>query len=474
METSTESLKAFAIIVVMIVLSGCQDTREQLDGDGLIVLEGATLIDGTGSALRPNSVVVIQGTKFLRVGQVGDFTYPPGAKVLDVAGKWIVPGFVDTHAHMPAPEDQGAVLKTLVAFGITTARNPGGEPSDLALRERIARGRVIGPRLVTAGNIIDEPGGIFSGAPWVTEVSTEKEVRAEVRRQIGEGVDLIKVYRGMHPALVHAAIDEAHPLGRPVVGHLRDTTWGEAAGFGIDGFAHFGIFGTPWELVPEKDRAAVKNACQECDDGEGFRKLRATVSPASENTIRWARLLASHHVSVEPNLVLLQAVIWGDDSKTLEILEPQYAPASWHDGQWFDAVPHPYRAPCTDEWAEEAQATYPLFEQLVMSLHREGVVLTVGTDLMNPWMTPGVSYHRELELLLAAGLKPADVLVAATSAGASALGLDAEVGTVRQGKTADLVVLDSNPLVQIRNTRSIESVFLRGAQLHPSDLLARH
>jgi len=473
MKWSRESLRAFAIIVMLFVLSSCQGTREKLEGDGLIVLEGATLIDGTGSALRPNSVVVLQGTRILRVGQVGDFTYPPGSRVLDVAGKWIVPGFVDTHAHMPAPEDQAAVLKTLVAFGITTVRNPGGEPSALALRDRIARGRVIASRLVTAGNIIDEPGGIFSGAPWVTEVSTEKEVRAEVRRQIGESVDLIKVYRGMAPALVQAAVDESHRLGRPVLGHLGSTTWSEAADFGIDGFAHFGIFGTPWELVPEKDQAAVRHACQECDNGEGFRKLRATVSAASENTLSWARLLASRRVTVEPNLVLLQAVFWGDDPKTLEMMEPQYAPASWHDGRWFDAIPHPYRAPCTSEWAEEAQATYPLFEQLVLVLQKEGVILTIGTDLMNPWMTPGVSYHRELELLSAAGIKPADVLVAATSAGATALGLDAEVGTVRQGMAADLVVLGSNPLTQIRNTRTIESVFLRGAQFRPSDLLAR-
>jgi len=178
-------------------------------------------------------------------------------------------------------------------------------------------------------------------------------------------------------------------------------------------------------------------------------------------------------VTVEPNLVLLRAVLWGDDTKSLEELEPQYAPANWRDGAWFDAMPHPYRAPCTSEWAEEAQATYPLFEQLVSVLQEEGVVLTVGTDLMNPWMTPGVSYHRELELLVAAGIDPAVVIVAATKAGATALGLNAEVGTVQQGMQADLVVLSSNPLAEIRNTRTIESVFLRGAQFRPSDLLVR-
>lgn len=456
---------------MLIALGSCQSAREQLEGDGLIVLEGATLIDGTGSTPRPRTVVVIDGAKILRVGPMGAFAYPPDATLLDVSEKWIVPGFIDTHAHMPEPEDQEEVLRTLLAFGITSVRSPGAVPSAVTLRDQVDRGEVLGPRIVTAGNLIDAPGGIFTGAPWVTEVSTEQEVRAEVQRQVADGVDLIKVYRGLPAALVQAAVDEAHYLGRPVLGHLGSTTWGEAARMGIDGVSHFGIFGTPWELVPEKDQAAVRHACQECDNGEGFRRLRAAVSAFGENTHQWARILASHHVTVEPNLVLLKAVLWGDDASALEVLEPQYAPASWRDGTWFDAVPHPYRAPCTSEWAEEAQATYPLFEQLVSVLHEEGVVLTVGSDLMNPWMTPGVSYHRELELLMAAGIVPAEILVAATKAGAAALGLETEVGTVEQGMRANLVVLRSNPLAEIRNTRTIESIFLHGVQYRPSDLL---
>ena len=112
-------------------------------------------------------------------------------------------------------------------------------------------------------------------------------------------------------------------------------------------------------------------------------------------------------MTVDPNLVLLRAVLWGDDSGFLEAMEPRYAPDGWRDGMWFDAVPHPYAAPCTPDWASEARATYAVFEQLVLALHEEGAVLTVGSDLMNPWMTPGVSYHRELELLVAAGMEPA-------------------------------------------------------------------
>ena len=463
-------LRTVAAIAVLATLGSCQSATERLEGDGLIVLEGATLIDGTGSAPRPGTVVVVQGSKILRVGPMGSFAYPPDTKVLDVSDKWIVPGFVDTHAHMPAPEDQAVVLKTLVAFGITSVRNPGAVPSAVELRARIERGEIVGPRLVTAGNLIDAPGGIFSGDPGATEVRTEQEVRAEIQRQVADGVDLIKLYRGLPPALVKAAVDEAHRLGRPVLGHLGNTTWSEAARLGIDGVSHFGIFGTPWELVPEEDRAGVQRVCRERDSSAGFLRLRSTVSAAAEETHEWARLLASKQVSVEPNLVLLRAVLWGNDAEVLETMEPQYAPASWRGGFWFDAMPHPYSGASKSEWVEEAQATYPLFEQLVSVLHDEGVVLTVGSDLMNPWMTPGVSYHRELELFAAASIEPADVLVAATRAGAEALGLEEETGTVEQGKVADLVILGSNPIAEIRNTRTIESIFLRGVQYLPSDL----
>lgn len=463
--------RRFVFIGLLLALASCHSGREQLHGDHLTVLKGATVIDGTGSPSRANSVVVLQGAKILRVGDAGQFAYPRSAKMIDVRSKWIVPGFIDSHAHMPEPQDQEAVLKTLLAFGITTVRNPGAEPSAVALRDRLARGELLGPRLVTAGNLIDAPGGIFSGTPSVTEVSSKQEARAEVRRQVAEGVDLIKVYRGLPPTLVQAVIDESHRLERPVLGHLGSTTWGEAARMGIDGVSHFGTFGTPWELVPEADQLAVRHTCQECDEGEGFRILRAVLFPQGDAATVWARLLASQHVSVEPNLVLLHSVFWSADSTALAALEPEYAPLSWRDGTWFDAVPHPYA--CPTAWSDEAQKTYSLFEQLVALLHQEGVVLTVGTDLMNPWMTPGVAYHREMEFLAAAGIDPASVLISATQNGAIALGLESEVGVIRQGMAADLVVLGMDPLVAISNTRAIERVFLHGVELDPNALLVR-
>lgn len=456
---------AFAVLAA----GACAVPVERLEGPGLTIIEGATLIDGTGAEPVGNSLVAVRGGRIERIAAAGRLAYPTDATVIDAHGRFLIPGLIDTHAHMPDPPDQESVLGALLAFGITAVRSPAGDPdTGVLLRGRLERGELAGPRLVTAGRLIDGPGGIFAG--WAAEPETEEQIREEVRRQAGEKVDLVKLYRLLPPALVKAAIDEAHAHGLKVAGHLGATAWGEAADDGIDSLAHFGIYGTPWELAPERSWQAIRRACDECGapgDEEGFRTLRATASPSGPEAAALARKLAEHHVTVEPNLVLLRAVLWGDDKETLESMEPERAPESWGE-DWQLAFPHPYLAPCTEAWAREAKATYPFFVQLLDTLRKNGVTLTVGTDMMNPWMTPGVSYHKEMELLAQAGFPPAEILRAATRNGALALGIEGESGTIAEGRSADLVVLRADPLADIRNTRSIERVMLRGRFVPPA------
>jgi imidazolonepropionase-like amidohydrolase len=119
----------------------------------------------------------------------------------------------------------------------------------------------------------------------------------------------------------------------------------------------------------------------------------------------------------------------------------------------------------------EAKRAFPLMVRVIGEFHRRGVLLTAGTDYMNPWMTPGVAFHRELELLVSAGIPPLDVLRIATRNGAEALGILRDVGTIEAGKRADLVVLSADPLNSISNTRKIERVFLKGRPYEPRQLL---
>ena len=289
-----------------------------------------------------------------------------------------------------------------------------------------------------------------------------------MRRQAAESVDYIKLYKGIGPELAKAAIDEAHSLGLRVLGHLGDTTWSQASSFGIDGIVHSGIYGTPWELASESRWESIRLAINKGNNPEeeaGFQTLRESVAADGSEAAIWARYLAEQRTPVEPNLVLLQAVIWGNDGSVLEALEPDYAPPSWQEDSWKYGFPHPYSAARTAEWMREARNTYPLFEQLAVLLYRHGAILTVGTDMMNPWMTPGVAFHREMQLLFEAGLSPVEVLVAATKNGAIAMRIEDQVGTIEEGKIANIVVLSADPTVDITNTRHIESVYLRGKNL---------
>jgi len=451
------------LVCVALATASCAEPVERLEGSGLTIIEGATLIDGTGAAPFTGSLVAVRGDRIERIASEGTLAYPPDAKIIDGRGRFLAPGFIDTHAHMPDPPDQQEVLGAFLTFGITSVRSPAGDPeTGVLLRARLERGGIAGPRLLTADRLIDGAGGIFSG--WAAEPKSEEEAREEVRRQAAEKVDVVKLYRLLPPPLVKAAIEEAHAHGLRVVGHLGATTWGEAAEDGIDSLAHFGIYGTPWELAPPSSWPSIRRACDECSkegDEEGFRTLRSEASSTGAEAVALARTLAAKGITVEPNLVLLRAVLWGDDRQVLASMEPERAPKSWGE-DWQLAVPHPYLAPCTEAWAREARATYPFFLELLDTFRTNGVILTVGTDMMNPWMTPGVSYHKEMELLAEAGFSTSEILRAATRNGAVALGIEGDTGTIEEGKSADLVLLRANPLDDIRNSRSIEMVMYRG------------
>jgi imidazolonepropionase-like amidohydrolase len=176
--------------------------------------------------------------------------------------------------------------------------------------------------------------------------------------------------------------------------------------------------------------------------------------------------LAQRRVALDPNLVLAEAIAWGDDAATFARLETQ-----------LDAIPHafphPYSATWTTAQRQAARAAFPKFLEAIRIFHEHGVLLTAGTDLQNPWMTPGVSFHRELELLVQAGIPAADVLRIASRNGAESLGVVDETGTIEVGKAADLVILDADPVADIANTRAIRLVVLRGRILQPTDLLSR-
>lgn len=463
-------LSAYAFLI------SCSNQSEQMESsigqaDGKVwVLRGATMIDGTGAAPCKNTVITIQGERIAKVAEGTDNSYPQDATILDLAGCYVLPGFIDTHVHLaPDPTAQHQTLSTLLAFGITTVRNANAVPeAGIKLREKIATGEVLGPRMLTAGRFIDFPleGRHNPGTAWV---KTEKETRKEVKRQVKSGVDFIKLQGGLPSNLVRAAIDEAHVHGIKVIGHLRSTSWTQAATAGIDGLCHSGLNGPLRELVRRQQRDGFFDE-QFKRTPEQIRRLREAINLNSPEFNNLIATLLKNRVEVNPTLIRTEVVWWGDDLDLLKKLEPEYTAGYWGWGRTW-AARHPYSRKLSYESLNEFKAMFPTVLEMVCTFHKRGVLLTAGTDVGNPWITPGVSFHHELELLVKAGVSCLDVLCIATRNGAQALGILNEVGTIDEGKVADLVVLTENPLDDILNSRKIELVIKSGRRLQPRSLI---
>ena len=423
-------------------------------------LRGGTIIDMTGRAPYEADIEIREG----RIQAIGrKLPVPAGARVLDATGKFILPGFTDMHAHVAFLRTDAyssydrvtseRVLKMLLAYGITTVRNPAAPAVDgVRLRDDVERGRIVGPRILTAGESLN-------GKPF----STETEIRNEVDRQAAAGVNYIKVYANSKPEQTAAAIDEAHKHGLKVIGHLQNTDWPTAAAEGIDFVTH-GVCWSANALPPEKRAAYLAEEKQ-----VGSMKARifwlesVNVNGAEIGTV--IASLKQHHISDDPTLIAYKTKFVPSEEyqgKQNVSLAPVAMQESWKEGGF------------TSDWTPADYArmrrAWPKMLQIIDRYYREGVLLTTGSDLPNSWVVPGASLHQEMELLSEAGIPTEAVLAIATRNAALALGLEREIGTVEVGKRADLVVLEANPLSDIHNTERIQYVFSAGKLFTPESL----
>lgn len=470
--------KKWFIILVFIItlfLISCSTQTEKIEGNNLLVLKGTHLIDGTGTGIQSNTEIVLKDDKIFRIGNVGDFSYPESAQILDLKDCFVIPGFINVHFHIVRRAIEEA-LKTSLAFGVTTIRDPGalaGLDFNINLKNKLLSGEIIGPRFLTAGPLINAP-SIYDSMLVVME--TKEEIRQEVRNQIEQGADFIKVFIHLPPDLVAAAIDEAHSHNKKVIGHLGVTNWTQAAKMGIDVLCHFHFLGPVWELTPESRLSEFKNLYYPSPYNElyiskfrAWRELVDLEGPQMEGLIS---ALKENTVFVTPTFVAVEVQVWGDNPDTRELYEPDFAPKVIAD-YWRKQAKHPNTSDWSSEYFEEFRAAWPMATEIIRILHEKGIPLSAGTDHILAWITPGAAFHRELELMVKAGIPELDVLTIATRNGAANLGILDKTGTIEEGKLADLIILSKNPILDIKNTRSIETVIKQGQVFKPKDLLKR-
>jgi len=408
------------------------------------------LIDPASGRTVRDAVIIVAGGKILWTGPAREARLPDGFRTVDFGTKTVIPGLIDSHGHLFG----GLVTRhttcdllgpLYLAAGVTTVRSPGSmEPEgDMGFRNRVDSGRYLGPRVFHSGPYIE---GDPVTVAWMNPVRTPEEVRLKIESWIRAGATSVKVYANLKGDLLRTAIEFGHLHGVKVIGHLGAATWREAILMGIDEIFH-GILELP-EVTPAgasvKDRnrwlASVDLDRPEIKD---LLRLAAESGVILTPTAVIAEPLdpVRHHLEEERRFLTAEA--WAK-------LEERRAESSSADGPGVMAK----------------------VRRFIRMAYDAGCLLSTGTDQVGFALLPGFALWREMEVFAEAGLPPMDVLRAATVNGARAIGRSDLLGALEAGKLADFVVLDGDPLEDIRRIRAVHRVVKGGVLFEPESVLA--
>lgn len=413
---------------------------------GPVVIRRAALFDPVEKQLRPAMTVVIEGNRITTVGNEGEVTVPAGAREIDARGRTLLPGLWDMHAHA-SPVDGPLNL----AAGVTSIRDLANDTDELtALTARWDGGQAIGPRVVRAG-FIDGPGP-FAG-PTKALVSTPEQARDWVDRYADLGAVQIKVYSSLDTALVKVIVERAHARGLRVSGHIPNgMAAAQAVAAGFDEIQHANmlllnfIAGDSVDTrTPERFRAVGRHGADVAIEADSVRAFIA--------------MLAARGIEVDPTLATFEDMFLGRPRAMAPgdaIMAPRL-PAQVRRGLLAGGLPAP------GDLDQKHRAAYATMLRLVKALHDAGVPLLAGTDC-----TAGFCLHRELELYSEAGIPNADVLRIATLGAATVAGQADRLGSIAPGKLADLVLVDGNPVADIRAIRRVSLVMKDGILYDPA------
>src|ERR1041384_1052549 len=384
----------------------------------VIAIVGATLIDGTGGPVVSDSVVVVRGERIVAIGKRDAIKVPAGAEVFDAKGLTLVPGLIDSHFHIDGDDPLPALY---LSPGVTSVGDPGRwiEAYDVA---RHASAPV--PRLFWFGPHLDSPPPAYPTDSYI--VRDPEETRLAVNRFVDDGASAIKVYFRLPLALIRVAIETAHARRVPVMGHLEIVDARDAIRAGIDGIEHATSFGTA--LLPLRDAEKYRQAVLANNDArrEGRYQVWNAINLNTPQAAALFKLIVDRGLVVSP---------------TLAVFERQRG-----DKDTTDVHVHAFQQ----------------MEAFVGLANKGGAKIVVGSHSDVPHAKRGWAYQRELELLVESGLTPMQALVAGTLENARYFRIDDRLGSIEQGKQADLILVEGDPLKDISKMRRIKRVMLNG------------
>jgi Amidohydrolase family len=402
-----------------------------------IVFANVTVVDVEAGVLRPNQTVIVEGVRIAAADDAAKVPIPRTARVIDGKGKFLIPGLWDMHVHeFPEPH----IPELFLANGITGIRDMYDDaPKIRELKKAIQEHRQTGPRVVASGPVLN---GVFEKNAQVV-VRTPEQARQAVRQQVKDGVDFIKIYNGLSREAFYAIAEESKRSNVTFVGHTPDSvTTVEAAAAGQRSIEHLdGVL-----LDSASNSAALRQAHRFIPD----RGVLQSFDPdrAKQLFATYVRYGTWHC----PTLSVYRADVLMNDPAAAKDPNFRLFPAIW--------LPKPSPKKSRDEALDRA-VEQKMMEVTAM-MFRAGVRLLAGTDTGYPFVLPGFGLHDELELMVSAGVPDSAVLRIATLAPAQFLGRNGELGSVKRGKLADLVLLGADPLKSIANTRLVRAVVADG------------
>jgi imidazolonepropionase-like amidohydrolase len=470
--------RAFSSVTVALILTlgVAMAGRGSAQAIPTLAITNVTVIDGTDATPAIANVIVREGL----VRRVTTAAAPDGAIVVDGTGKFLIPGLWDMHVHLatrPEPElAEKTMMPMFLSHGIVGVRDMGGPLERvLDLRDRVERGDLAGPRVITPGPFVD---GAGEAGPMFRRALTARDAAVAVNELAAAGVDFIKVQAGLNPDVYGAVINAARPKGLQVVGHVPMSMTVEqciAAGQRSiehvspalvgDGMLLFSLSSRSAELLEElraieASRGTVPAEAIAAREAELRRLLVSTYDPARARVL--GRSLRGKPVWIVPTLVwsrTLRPTARTEDGTTLPwALVPAPTKARWM------ARRTQYLATVSEADLKAAADVAAVASRAIGDLHAAGASILAGTDTFDAFVLPGASLHEELRLLVQAGLTPLQALRAATSDAAAFRGAARTEGTIALGRRADLVLLAANPLQDITNLARVERVWIAGKE----------
>ncbi len=420
----------------------------------VIALTHVKIFDGTGAAPTDDQTIVISGGKISWMGAAAQAQIPAGAQLMDLTGYTVMPGMVGMHEHMFYPaggqynELTATAPRLYLACGVTTARTAGSlDPyTDLNMKTMIDDGRAIGPKMNVTGPYLEGPPGT---GVQMHQLSGPDEARDLVNYWATLGAGSFKAYMHITRAELSAAIAAAHQHNTKLTGHLCSIGFKEAAALGIDNLEHGLVVDTEFNSGKTPDTCPAQN-----DTFATIAKMDVE-GPEIQNTIRD---LIAHHVAITSTLPVFEGFV------------PNRPPMQWMARPLEALLPEEriaYLEGRSRTAANAANTPWNTLLQTEMKFERAfvkaGGVLMAGVDPTGAGGDlPGFGDQREVELLVEAGFTPAEAIHIATANGAEFLGLSGKVGTLAQGKSADIMVIHGDLIARIADIEKVEIVFKDG------------